>query len=47
MIISQGALDSESTLNYLQGSLLENSPDTKFNTLNNYIELIELATSFD
>ncbi len=47
MTVAQGKLDSESTLKYLQGALLENGADTPFYTLNNYIELIELATSFD
>ncbi|EPM9801731.1 KAP family P-loop NTPase fold protein [Klebsiella pneumoniae] len=47
MTAVQGKLDDESSLKYLQGALLENGAETPFYTLNNYIELIELATSFD
>lgn len=48
MIISQqGPIDGDTAIKYLQGALIENGLNTSFYALHNYIELIELATSFD
>jgi len=37
----------ETIITYLQGVIIEKQPNTRFNSLHDYIELIELATSFE
>lgn len=47
MTLSEGTLNGESTLKYLQGVILEKNHDLQIYPLKAYIEFIELATSFD
>ena len=47
MIMQQVPPPSDTTIKYLQGVILETQQDANFYTLRNYVELIELATSFE
>lgn len=47
MSYSQGPLNSEDAINYLNGVLLEKDHHLQLYSLHNYIEFIELATSFE
>lgn len=47
MVMQQVPPPSETTIKYLQGVILETQQDANFYTLRNYVELIELATSFE
>lgn len=47
MLSNDAPMNGESKIQYLYGALLEKDHDANFYSLHNYIEFIELATSFD
>lgn len=47
MLMHQFPPTSEAIIKYLQGVMIETQPEANFYSLRNYVELIELATSFE